>query len=235
MNYLRQNLSLFQTHREETYSNLEIVHRFLFHIKEFELTRLNEEKTRSVLFPEEINSIFGISPVHDFLMPMTESLERLIGIFEEKKQYVGIEIGIDSPYLIINESGKMSRIYLDDTPKLRQLYHDYGCFLKSGVRLESLNFALKYIRSKNIPFEFIRNDNLREIRIKGIKLIFIYEYCLSKATLFHMSPEEDSVVINLHNWNGSSCISHEAYEAAKDLNVSLMTMENFYGYIKQFQ
>ena len=105
---------------------MEIVHRFLFHIKEFELTRLNEEKTRSVLFPEEINSIFGISPVHDFLMPMTESLERLIGIFEEKKQYVGIEIGIDSPYLIINESGKMSRIYLDDTPKLRQLYPDYG-------------------------------------------------------------------------------------------------------------
>ena len=79
------------------------------------------------------------------------------------------------------------------------MYYDYNCFIGAKVRLESLNYALKYIRSRKINFNFLSDSNLREIMIKGKKMIFIYEYCLSEAKLMQLSPERNSIVVNLHN------------------------------------
>ena len=49
--------------------------------------------------------------------------------------------------------------------------------------------------------------------------------------LVNLSPEIDSIVVNLHNWNGNSCISMEANKFSKILGVTLLTMDDFYGYI----
>ena len=49
------------------------------------------------------------------------------------------------------------------------------------------------------------------IIIKDKSFKFIYKYCLSKAELITLAPQKDLTIINLHNWNGSSCISSEAY------------------------
>lgn len=103
------------------------------------------------------------------------------------------------------------------------------------VRLDSLNFALKYIRSRNIKFEFLTNGNIREIVIKGRRMLFVYEYCLSEAFLRQLTPEENSVIVNLHNWNGKSCISPQAYCLAKKMKVILLTMDDFYGYINEIR
>ncbi|GAF20017.1 hypothetical protein JCM19046_4717 [Bacillus sp. JCM 19046] len=35
------------------------------------------------------------------------------------------------------------------------------------------------------------------------------------------------MILNLHNWNGEGCISAEAYELAKDIRVTLLTMDGF--------
>lgn len=78
------NINLFQDSPDKSYSNLEIIQKFITHIDEFKYTRYDEEKNRTVLFPEEINSIFGIRPVSDGIIPSTESLEELIKIFREK-------------------------------------------------------------------------------------------------------------------------------------------------------
>lgn len=225
------NIGLFQQHKEKSYSNLEYVSRFLVHVQEFEATRADDEKTRSVLFPEEIESIFGICPFHESIMPSTEALENLIGKLKKEGKFDGIQLGIEQPNFTMIDRGKLCTVFLDDTPQIRQLYHDYGCFKKAGVRLESLNFALKYIRRKHLYFSFLRDDCLREIEIKGIHVIFVYEYCLSKAALLHMVPEENTVIVNLHNWNGESCISREAYEEAAQMKVTLLTMNAFYEFI----
>ena len=42
-------------------------------------------------------------------------------------------------------------------------------------------------------------------------------------------------MINLHNWNGSSCISTQAYELAEKMNVKLLTMDDFYEYIRKIK
>ena len=108
-------------------------------------------------------------------------------------------------------------------------------FKKTNVRLESLNFALKYIRNKKVPFKFINDENLREISINHIKMIFVYEYCLGQVKLMEMLPEEDTVIVNLHNWNGESCISRQAYERAEKMNVKLLTMDAFYEYVQEIK
>lgn len=223
-----KNLDLFQRHHEPSYSNLACVHRFIAHIDEFEATRCDEEKSREILFPTEINSMFGIAPVGWNLLPLTESLELLINRLRNDGKFEGIVMGTDRPFLRMKEDGRSVQVFLEDTPRLRQLYHDYRCFRKAEVRLDSLNFALRYIRSKNVPFRFLSDDNIREIIIQGTKIQFVYKYCLSKAELERLLPEEDSVVVNLHNWNGDCCISEEAYETAARMNVTLMTSDAFF-------
>ena len=47
-----------------------------------------------------------------------------------------------------------------------------------------------------------------------------------------MLPEEDTVIVNLHNWNGESCISSEAYDLAEKLDVTLLTMDAYYDFVK---
>lgn len=225
------NLDLIQRHRDKEYSNLELVQVFISHIDEFEATRSDEEKSRQVLFPSEINSIFGISPVKDYLLPMTESLEKLIEILNVQGKFVTAVIGIDSPYIQIKDDEGYSKVFLDDTPRLRQLYFDYDCFKSAIVRFDSLNFALKYIKSRKVEYRFLSYNNFREIIINDTTMVFVYKYCLSEADLLRLSPEENTIIVNLHNWNGKTCISKQAYELSRKMNVRLLTMDDFYVYI----
>ena len=80
--------------------------------------------------------------------------------------------------------------YLFDTPRLRQLYFDYDCCKYAKVRLESLNFALKYMKSRDVFYRFFTYNNLREVDVNGVKLVFVYEYCLSEVELLNLMPEE---------------------------------------------
>lgn len=230
---LENNLNLIQTHKEPTFSNLAYVQNFLLHIEEFEATRGDEEKNRQVLFPTEINSMFGITPVSDSMLPSTESLEALITKLYEQGQFGGIMMGINSPFFWLKQNEAFDKVYLDDTPRIRQMYFEYDCFKKCKVRLNSLNYALQYIKQRHISFEFLHYNNLREIRIKNNKIIFVYEYCLSEVDLIKLAPEENSVIVNLHNWNGDGCISQQAYALSEEMDVTLLTMKKFYKYINE--
>lgn len=232
---LKTNLNLIQKQQEEWYSNLASIHLFMAHIEEFEATRGDDEKNREILFPVEINSIFGVVPVEESLIPSTECLELLIKKLKEQEKFVAIEMGVEHPCILMVENNKTVQVFLDDAPRLRQIYYNYKCFKKTNVRLESLNFALKYIRNKKVPFKFINDENLREISINHIKMIFVYEYCLGQVKLMEMLPEEDTVIVNLHNWNGESCISRQAYERAEKMNVKLLTMDAVYEYVQEIK
>lgn len=232
---LENNFNLIQSHPEKSYSNLHCIQTFIMHVDEFEATRADEEKHRHVLFPKELNSIFGISPIDDSMLPSTESLEVLIEQLTKKGEFENIVLGVDNPYIQITESGISNKVYLNDAPRLRQMYFNYNCFRKTKVRLDSLNFALKYIKSRRIKYNFLNLNNLRTIHINNTKMIFVYEYCLSKIFLSKLTPMENCIIVNLHNWNGKCCISKEAYEFSKEINVKLLTMDDFYGYINEIK
>lgn len=227
----KNNRNLFQCNSNKEHSNLHYIDLFIMHADEFELTRNDEEKERTVLFPEEINSMFGIEPQLKELLPLTESIECLISQLIKQNILTKVNIGCDNPYLELNKNGDLEKLYLNDIPNLRQYFNDYKCFRYCRVRFESLNFALKYLSNKNKKYQFLEKDNLRHIIINNQKYIFVYEYCLSKAFLIDLMPEEKTIIVNLHNWNGKNCISKEAYEQAHTLNVILFTMDDFYRYV----
>lgn len=229
------NLNLIQQNQTKCYSNLEYIQLFMAHVEEFEATRTDDEKFREILFPAEINSMFGVAPVKDSIIPSTESLELLIEKLIEQGKFKELVMGVEHPGIYFYEDGKVTTVYLDDSPRLRQMYFDYNCFRSPKVRLDSLNFALKYIGSRNVSYKFLTYSNLREIIIHNQKMIFVYEYCLSQAFLLHLAPEENSIIVNLHNWNGESCISSQAYDLAESINVKLLTMSEFYRYIHEIQ
>ena len=227
------NWNLFQSHYQKSYSNLSCIQRFIVHANEFEKTRCDDEKIRQVLFPAEINSMFGVAPVSDSLLPSTESLEVLIAKLKEEGIYETIVLGGEEPYVSFLKGGKTEKLFLKDTPRLRQFYHDYNCFRSTKVRLDSLNFVYTCLRFKKLRWEFTKVNNLREINVNGINFVFVYVYCLSDADLMSMVLPENSVIVNLHGWNGSHCISQKAYERAVQLKVRLMTTDEFRAYLNE--
>ena len=155
-NILENNLHLFQDYINKDYSNLEIVRKFLVHIEEFEKTREDREKFREVLFPEKIYSIFGITPIEDKIIPSVESLEELIRKLKNEDDFIEINLNNRNPYI----KTKKEEIYLTDTPRVRQLFHNYNCFKKTEVRLDSLIYSLKIISSKKLEYKFLYDNNL---------------------------------------------------------------------------
>ncbi|MFA9375243.1 MAG: HNH endonuclease signature motif containing protein [Lachnotalea sp.] len=165
---LLNNINLIQESTEKKYSNKNYIQQLFLHIEEFEQTRTDKEKYRQVLFPEEVCSMFGVAPKEGFMLPMTESLELFIDKIRAQERFDEICLGEEKPYISYYENGIKEKVYLTDTPRLRQLYFDNGCFMKTGVRLDSLNFALKYIKQHNLTFTYIYEDNLRMIEVKGV-------------------------------------------------------------------
>lgn len=226
---LKNNMDLIQVNKGTDYeSNQDYVNQLLLHIDEFEKTRDKVDRIRSVLFPEKINSIFGIEPIHNGIATMTEALENLISKVDCKE----IVLGVAHPYMIIHFNNQDERVYLDDGPRVMQFFYSYNCFRKVGIRLESLNFALKYLKDRGIKFSFYGKHNIHEINCLGYHIIYVYKYCLSRNDLEKMLPEGGTVIVNLHNWNGESCISREAYDFAEKIDVTLLTMEAYYDFIK---
>ena len=177
--------------------------------------------------------MFGLEPTNGHMLPSVEALECLVKKLQQNNKFIEIVLGTEDPYIIYKEEDKFITLFLNDTPRIRQMYFIEYCFKSAGVRLESLNFALKFLDNNHITFIIKDSKNLTNVLIKEKSFKFIYEYCLSKAELIALAPQKDLNIVNLHNWNGSSCISGEAYSQAEIMNINLLTMDNFYKYVHQ--
>ena len=227
---LTQNRNLFQKHSEESYSNLASIDKLISHIDEFDMTREDDEKVRSVLFPDEVNSIFGVEEINSYLLPSSESLECLIGKLIHNDNFIGINFDSNIPAFMYKKNNETEVMYLNDMPRLRQMYYEYKCFKKVGLRLESLIYILTWLAKNNIEYNFPNLPSLSDIEIKGKLFKFVYEYCLSKEKLISLSPQKDLVIFNLFNFNGG-CISAEAYKQAEIMEVELLLHDTFYKYV----
>ncbi len=227
---LNKNRGLFQKHSKNEYSNLATIDEFILHIDEFYSTREDEDKVRLVLFPQEVNSIFGIEKIQYSLLPSTNSLECLIQKLLNAENLIEISLDTNTPYITFKNNDAIETLYLDDTPRVRQLYHKYSCFRKVDLRLNSLTYVLKWLKNNNIKYEFSNLPYLSDIKIKDKLFKFTYEYCLSKEELISLAPQKGLVIFNLFNFNGG-CISREAYAQAKIMKVELLLHDTFYKYV----
>lgn len=234
-NLLEKNIELIQDHKYKDYSNRAIINEFISHIKEFSRTR-NNKGARTVLYPSKVNSIFGIEPIYGKIIPSVEALENLIKKLKDEGITIHLELTDIFPHIELQREDKTEIIHLEDTARLRQFYANYNTlFSPTNMRLDSLIYIMKYIKSRKIPFSYKDTSNIKEIRINNINIIFVYQYCLSKKFLEEIMPDEGSVIVNLHHWNGNSCISSEAKNFAKTLNVTLLTKDDFYEFANQFK
>lgn len=228
---LENNKKLIQRNDNKDYSNLEVIGQFLLHINEFNETREDKEKFRSVLFPEKINSIFGVSDVQESLLPSVLSLECLITKMTDSSYKISVYLDEELPYLSLNKDNKSEKLYLKNTYRLRQLYSIHKCFRKTEIRLESLCFILKWLKNNNIVYKFHDFPSLNTITIKSKTFLFVYEYCLSCQNLERIAPNSGLNIINLHSFNGSGCISNDAYNLAENMQIKLFITSDFYRYV----
>ena len=230
-NILNNNMHLLQYSRNEENSNQEIVRKYIQHIDEFELTRNDKSKNRSILFPTQVNSIFDIEPcLMDKSSVYVESIEKLITVLVSKKIFKEIFLGINNPYILLTNNKK---IYLNDNPHINQIIFDENCFVQSEFKLEQLNFILKYLTNNRIAYTFPQKNQLSIITAKNYNIKFVFKYCLSEADIYQLAPPAGSVIVNLHRWNEPSSISQKAYQVANAMDVSLYSLQDFYGFIRK--
>lgn len=222
---LEKNLDIFQHLDNKDYSNLHKIKKLIAHIDEFKNTRGDIEKARRIIYPKEVDSIFGITPIDsDDYFENVSSIEALMDLGIVKKCLLGIV----KPHLLLNDD---TNILLSDTPRLRQLCHDNHAFRSMNVRLKPLNFALAYILKHGESFYHLDNS-LTTIKLRDYKIKFVYEYCLSKQYIASLENINFDIIVNLHNWNGAGSISTDAKELASNLQIELYTMDDFYGFVK---
>ncbi|MGX0019778.1 putative C2H2 Zn-finger protein [Staphylococcus hominis] len=235
-NLINKNEHLLEDYKHGENTNRKVVKDFMLHVEEFQRTRIDEEKMRGMIYPKKLNSIFGIKEdVRESFLQSVESLEILIDVYLQNHKLNYIDLGNERPYIQLNEFGENETILLDNIPRLKQLYFSYKCFRPTKVRLESLNFALKYLKENEINFNFKSLPNLREITINSNDIIFVYEYCLTQEYLMRNAFSNGKIIVNLHNWNGEKSISEDARELASDMGVKLWTMKQYYRYVHKIK
>ena len=127
----------------------------------------------------------------------------------------------------INLFKKTNRLELiitaDEFIKIEDIYN-FEQYLKNRFNIFEANIKIEY--SKEIEVDIEQEWNY-------VICYMAHKHPLSKAFLKCLCPPPDSIVVNLHNWNGSGCISGEAYTFAKSINVELQDMDAFYIYVNK--
>ena len=230
---IEKNIKLFQGNKNYTESNYYIAKKLLSHINEFEITRTSDEKLREVLFPEEINSIFGINPIELSIVSNVSALQNLITKLKSKNSFIKLELGVENPFIEYLEDSKNTFLFLNDAPRVKQMYWNEKCYQNktSELRLESVNFLLSWLRNNNFCFVLEDEANISDIRIcNKYDIRMIYKYCFSESDIREMSPPKNLIIVNLHNFNGDGCISESARNIAQDMQVKVFTTNEFYKF-----
>ncbi len=236
--YLRllfeNNLHLFQGNKGYPDDNDFSAQRFILHTEEFEKTRGNKEKIRTVLFPEKINSIFGICPINGRKPVNVSPLQNLIKKLKKENRFLKLDLISDDSFLqYYSEDKKLQTLFLDDTPNVQQIFWDTYSYRQknSTLRLENVEFFIQWLAKNNFEPVFLDETDLSHIKINtGHNIKIVFEYCLSAARIRELSPKKGLLIINLHFFNGEECISADAYKLGESMKVKIFTAQAFYSF-----
>ena len=228
------NMKLFQGKMEYYDSNTRIAHKFIGHVREFKETR-GKTIPRIVLFPEEINSIFGVSPVETNYEGNEDasSLQNLVRYLVKEKRFIKLDLGSTPPILCYSENNKFIELRLNDRPRVEQVYWNTRSYSPktSEIRLRNLTFFTRWLNTRGFTFSFPDITDFSHIKINGkynIRLAF--KYSLSGADVHRLCPPKGFYIVNLHHFMGSDCISDEARDLEPVFQVKILSGIEFYKY-----
>lgn len=215
--------------------NQEIVDRFMRHTAEFLETRGDRPQVRVILFPRELNSVFGVEENIDRYAPSVSALQNLASQMRNDGTLVKVDI-LPTPTLTYVARDGVERVLdLRDRPRVQQLYWTRRCYRPqtTNLRLEGLVFLLQWLQDRNVVFEFTRQDNFTEVRLPGGRTVyFMYEYCVSVANMEQAPLRRGTLVVNTHSWNQGP-FSKRAALYAQRIGVRIMNQNQFVVFVHQ--
>ena len=211
-------------------NNKNIVENFVSHAHEFAETR-DKKIPRINLFPKELLSIFGVEKaVNDNPVSNLNALQNFISHLKKENRFIELQLEPEQ-ILKYEEEGVRCSLDLRDQPRVEQIFWT-GKFYRPQItelRLGSLAFLLDWLKRNGIRYHFQDYADLTEIILDNrYRVKFFYIYCLSVSDLYEITFTPETVLINLHNWNGLNCISEEARRYASDIGVKLFTQKEFF-------
>lgn len=230
---LENNIALMQGTSAREDSNHNIVNEFILHVKEFENTRTDDDKVRVVLFPEDINSIFGVAEIkNNSVVSNCSALQNLINSLIKEKRFDELNLISEPPYLKYRSTnGSNEKLNLTDTPRVQQMYwatYSYTPHV-TNLRLESVCFFIRWIAKNHLNLEFLDMQDLSYLKINNDTTIKMeYEYCLSENFVRELCPERGLIIVNLHNFNGDGCIGEGVRELGESMGIKVFTSNDFY-------
>lgn len=210
------------------------VEAFRLHVEEFKETRGDESNLRVKLFPSKLNSMFGIEPVNESLIPNVAAFQNYISSLVDDGRFVSLDL-VDEQVLTYLEEGREVQLSLNDRPNVHQIFWNGGFYKnqRTQVRLKELVFVLQWLANRNYDFEFQSQAKLTQITVNNRwPVFFCYEYCVSVTTLYNAPDVEDLVIVNLHGWNGGP-FSLQAAEYAKKIGATIMNQEEFFLFLRE--
>ena len=210
--------------------NQGLVDAFIGHTAEFQETRTDEPSVRVMLFPRELNSVFGVETITDDMAPNVSALQNLVAHLISSDQLVELAL-IPTPKIVYrNARGTQSELDLRNRPRVHQVYWSGKHYFNktTNLRLDGLLFVLRWLAAKGLHYKFPNPSNLTEIVVDHThEIYFIYEY---KASLLNMQEgplRPGLAVVNLHNWNDGP-FSAEAVDYASSMGSRTMNQKEFF-------
>lgn len=210
--------------------NQDLVDAFIGHTAEFQATRTDEPSVRVMLFPRELNSVFGVETITDDLAPNVSALQNLVAHLISKDQFVELRL-LPTPKIVYRDaSGSQLELDLRNRPRVHQVYWTGKHYFNktTNLRLEGLLFVLKWLAARRLHYEFHRPADLTEMVVEHTHEVhFVYEYRASLLNMQEAPLRPGLVVVNLHNWNDGP-FSAEAVEYASSMGSRTMNQKEFF-------
>ncbi len=211
--------------------NQNIIEDFVAHAREFIQTREQAPVSRVNLFPNEVNSVFGIERVNGGSVSNISALQNFIAKLVHEDRFVSLEL-VPDQVLVYREDGMLQELYLDDRPRVQQIYWN-GRFYRpqtTDMRFGSLVFILNWLRQREIHFEWDDITKLTEVTIaKKYSVKFVYKYLLSDIDIYEVADRKNLIVVNLNIW-GDNDVDVPKTEKVSEIGVHVLRQSEFFRF-----
>ena len=222
---LTNNLHLFPA------ENQDVIDNFATHTHEFVVTRRDSQTPRISLFPQELLSIFGITPVITGLPSNLSALQNFVSHLIDDRRFISLSLTEVPCLTYLDHESKMT-LLLEDRHRMQQIFWN-GKFFRpksTKVRIRDLVFFVGYFHQYGVECEFPDTTNLTVLLLEDKhKVILCCEYLLSLADVHKMALSEGDIVVNVHHWNNAP-ISEEAHQYASQIGVRLFSQNDFFRF-----
>ena len=208
----------------------QIVDELVAHTREFIETRDTDDISRVKLFPKDLNSVFGLEqyPEGGFA-PSVAALQNFISWLLAQGRCPELELAPDQ-FITYTHNERTKKLSLKDRYRFQQLFWN-GRFYRpqtTELRLETLVFFVQWLYDRKIQYLFPDVRNLTKMVVgENCNVLLCYKYILSLTDLQRMPLSKETIVVNLHNWNGAPS-TKDAVDYATQIDVRLFTQNQFF-------